>query len=210
MENIPMNQLEKQKKKLGARDIITTAAMLVICLVIYAITGALTLPVPFLYLYCCAGIQGFLCAPFFLVAANRIGKHGLMFFWAALMGVIQGLSGYMFLLPYFLLLGGICELVMIGRNTYRKPVRTGIGWVVYCLGMIIGNAVPLWVAWESYTQTAAMDGFSNELFEMQMALVHDPAQMLLACAITCGLAFLGILFGQRLLRRHFKKAGVVG
>lgn len=33
--------------------------------------------------------------------------------------------------------------------------------------------------------------------------------MLLACAITLVLAVLGCLFGNRILRRHFKKAGVV-
>jgi energy-coupling factor transport system substrate-specific component len=33
--------------------------------------------------------------------------------------------------------------------------------------------------------------------------------MVLACVFTVVLAILGCLFGNRILRRHFKKAGVI-
>ena len=42
------------------------------------------------------------------------------------------------------------------------------------------------------------------------AMVTSPALMLLGAAITAVLTFLGTLFGQRLLRKHFQKAGIVG
>lgn len=41
-------------------------------------------------------------------------------------------------------------------------------------------------------------------------MVTSPALMLLGAAITAVLTFLGTLFGQRLLRKHFQKAGIVG
>ena len=44
----------------------------------------------------------------------------------------------------------------------------------------------------------------------EMAMVTSPALMLLGAAITAVLTFLGTLFGQRLLRKHFQKAGIVG
>ena len=40
--------------------------------------------------------------------------------------------------------------------------------------------------------------------------VTSPALMLLGIVITAVLAILGTLFGQRLLRKHFQKAGIVG
>ena len=52
------------------------------------------------YLYGSAGIDAFIGAIFYLVAANRVNKHGLLFAWAAVYGVIQGVMGYMFLIPY--------------------------------------------------------------------------------------------------------------
>ena len=132
------------KKKFGIRDIMTIAAMMVITYLVAMVIGSVTLPFPVVYLYGSAGIDAFIGAIFYLVAANRVNKHGLLFAWAAVYGIIQGVMGYMFLIPYFLVVALIAELTMIG------------------------------------------------------------------IAITAVLAILGTLFGQRLLRKHFQKAGIVG
>ena len=65
------------KKKFGIRDIMTIAAMMVINFAIAMVIGMVTLPFPAVYLYGSAGIDAFIGATFYLVAANRINKHGL-------------------------------------------------------------------------------------------------------------------------------------
>ena len=205
-----MNEMDKSKKRITTRDIMTIAAMMVLTFVVYSIVGTLTLPFAFAYLYLAAGLQEFFCATFYLVVANRLNKHGILLVWGIVYGIISALGGYVFLLPYFIGVAVVCELVMIGKDSYRKPIRNAIGWSVYGLGMIIGNAVPIWAAWESYVAKAATEGFSQEVFDMQMNMLSSPWHMLLACAITVALALLGCAFGQRILRRHFQKAGVVG
>ena len=172
------------KKKFSIRDIMTIAAMMVICFIIMMVMSSLTLPFPLVYLYGSAGIDGFICAVFFLVAANRVNKHGLLFAWAGIYGLIQGVMGYMFLFPYFLAVGLIAELSMLGKDTYRNPLRTRIGWTINCVGNFVGCAVPLWWAWDSYTAMALESGFTSETLEMQMAMVTSPALMLLGAAIT--------------------------
>ena len=204
------NATESAKKKITIRDIMTIAAMMVLTLIVSGVTGPLTLPVPFLYLYVCAGLQMFLCATFYLVVANRLNKHGIFLVWGVVYGLILGLSGYLFLLPYFVGVAAICELAMIGKNTYRRPLRNTIGWSIWGLGMIIGNAVPIWAAWDSYVAQASASGFSQDVFDMQINMLSNPWNMILACVITLVLAVLGCLFGNRILRRHFKKAGIVG
>ena len=129
--------------------------------------------------------------------------------WSTVFGIISALGGYVFLLPYFLLVGVICELVMLGKDSYRKPLRNAIGWSCYGLGMIIGNTVPIWAVWESYVAKASTEGFSQEVFDMQLNMLSSPWHMIGACAITVALALLGCLFGQRILRHHFQKAGIV-
>lgn len=205
-----MNESIVTKKKITVRDIMTIAAMMVLTLVVYSLVGSLTLPFPFVYLYLAAGIQEFFCATFYLVVANRLNKHGLFLVWGIVYGIISSLGGYVFLLPYFIGVAVVSELVMIGKNSYRKPIRNAIGWSVYGLGMIVGNAVPVWVAWDSYVAKASTDGFSQGVFDMQMNMLSNPWHMILACVITVALALLGCAFGQRILRRHFQKAGVVG
>ena len=58
------------KKKFGIRDIMTIAAMMVINFAIAMVIGTVTLPFPVVYLYGSAGIDAFVGATFYLVAAN--------------------------------------------------------------------------------------------------------------------------------------------
>ncbi len=104
----------------------------------------------------------------------------------------------------------IAELTMIGKDTYRSPVRNRIGWTINCIGNFVRCAVPLWWAWDSYAEMAASSGFDANTLNIQFSIATSPALMLLGTAITAVLAILGTLFGQRLLRKHFQKAGVVG
>lgn len=197
-------------KKFGIRDIMTAAAMIVICFIITVIIGAVTLPIPVVYLYGAAALDGFLGAIFYLVAANRVNKHGLLFVWAAIYGIIQAVMGYAFLLPYFLLVAAIAEASMMGENTYRQPVRNMIGWTLNCIGNFVGVAVPLWWAWDSYQEMALSSGFPVDTLNMQFSMATNPQLMLMGIAITAMFSILGILFGQRLLKKHFQKAGIVG
>nr|WP_027400021.1 MptD family putative ECF transporter S component [Anaerovorax odorimutans] len=201
--------MQNTKQNFTIRDIMTIAAMMVICFIIMMIIAAITLPFPIIYLYASAGIDGFLGAIFFLVAANRVNKHGLLFSWAAIYGLIQGIMGYAFLIPYFLIVASISELSMIGKNTYRNPIRSMIGWTLNCIGNFVGCAVPLWWAWNSYKDMAKSSGFTSQTLNMQLSMVTTPSFMLAGIIITAALTILGTLFGQRLLRKHFKKAGIV-
>ena len=143
------------------------------------------------------------------VAANRLNRHGLLFVWATVYGAIQGLLGYSFLFPYFLVVGLVAELSMIGRGSYRSPVRNGIGWMINCIGNFVGNAVPLWWSWETFRSMAHESGFTDTTLDMEYRMVMTPHLMLTGVVITAVLSVAGVVFGQRLLGRHFKKAGVV-
>ena len=70
-------------------------------------------------------------------------KRQLLFAWAAVYGVIQGVMGYMFLIPYFSIVALVAELCMVGKNTYQSAVRNRIGWMVNSIGNFVGCAVPV-------------------------------------------------------------------
>ena len=194
---------------LTTRDILTAAAMLVLAMAANSLVGSILLPIPFMYLYVSAAGEMFLSAIFFTVAARRIDKHGLFLIWVTVQGLVYGLFGYPFLIPYFLALGALCELTMIGAGSYRSPLRIGIGWSVLSAGMVFGNAIPLWFAWDSFTQRAATSGFSQELFDMQVRMVHSPLHICAAMLISIAGGALGIGFADRIMRRHFRRARIV-
>lgn len=202
--------MRKEKRQFGIRNTITVAAMMILYFIFSLIVGMVTLPIPLLYLYGSPAIDAFIGAIFYLVAANRIGKHGLLFTWSTVYGLITGLMGYAFMIPYFLMVAVLAELTMIGKDSYRKPLRNMIGWGTYSIGMVVGIAVPIWFAWESYKKMASEGGFSSDTLMMQYDMVTKPELLFTGIIITAILSSLGILFGQKLLKRHFEKAGVVG
>ena len=126
-----------EKKRFTTRDVMVIAAMMVLTFAVYGAVGALTLPFPFLYLYCSAGIQEFFCATFYLVVANRLNKHGILMVWSTVFGIISALGGYVFLLPYFLLVGVICELVSL---PCWVKIATGNPYATPSGGLVMASA----------------------------------------------------------------------
>ncbi|MFA9465665.1 MAG: MptD family putative ECF transporter S component [Velocimicrobium sp.] len=198
-----------KNNKFGIRDIVTVAVMMVLFFAVSMIIGMGTVTIPIVYLYGTAGIEMFIGAIFYLVCANRINKHGLIFIWITVYGLINALMGYTFMLPYFIVVAAIAEVSMLGKNTYRNPIRNMIGWCIYSIGMVLGIGVPIYAAWESYQKMALNGGFADATIKMQYDMVRRPELMLLGIIITVVFAACGVLFGQKLLKKHFKKAGIV-
>jgi energy-coupling factor transport system substrate-specific component len=197
------------KEKMTVKDIVTIAIMMALFYAIAFTIGMGTVAVPILYLYGTAGIEMFLGAIFYLVAANRVNKHGLLFIWVMIYALITAAMGYAFMVPYFVAVAVISELTMIGKDTYRNPIRNMIGWSTYGIGMLLGIGVPCWVAWESYQQQAVASGFADATVKLQYDMVSSPLLMLVGAIVTVILSALGVLFAQKILKKHFKKAGIL-
>ncbi|WP_316669284.1 MptD family putative ECF transporter S component [uncultured Propionibacterium sp.] len=95
------------------------------------------------------------------------------------------------------------------QEHYRSTVRTGISWVILSAGMVFGNTIPLWFAWDTLTERASKGGFSQELFDMQVRMVHSPLHIAGAMLISVIGGVLGVLLAHRIMRRHFQRARVV-
>lgn len=196
-------------KKMTTKDVVTVAIMIALFYAISIVIGMSMVAVPVVYIYGTAGIEMFIGAIFYLVAANRLNKHGLLFIWILIYGLITAAMGYVFMLPYFIGLAILCEIVMIGKDTYINPIRNMIGWCVYGAGMFMGIGVPCWTAWESYQKQALESGFADKTLTLQYNLVSSPKLLLLGVTITVISSALGVLFAQKILKKHFKKAGIL-
>lgn len=197
------------KESMTVKDVVTVAVMMALFYAISFTIGMATVAVPVIYLYGTAGIEMFLGAIFYMVAANRINKHGLLFIWVMIYALITGAMGYAYMVPYFAVVGVLAELTMVGKDAYRKPVRNMIGWSVYGIGMVLGIGIPCWVAWESYKQQALGSGFADATIKLQYDMVSTPALMLVGVVVTVILSALGVMVSQKILKKHFKKAGIL-
>ena len=197
------------KDKMTIKDIVTAAIMMALFYGLSFVIGMSTVTFPILYLYGTAGLEMFLGAVFYLVAAHRINKHGLLFLWVMIYAGITAAMGYAFMVPYFSAVAVISEATMIGKDTYRNPVRNIIGWSTYGIGMFLGIGVPCWIAWESYKQQALESGFADATVKLQYDMVSSPLLILIGTVITVALSVAGILSAQRILKKHFQKAGIL-
>ena len=197
------------REKMTVKDIVTVAVMMALFYAIAFVIGMGTVAVPILYLYGTAGVEMFLGSIFYLVAANRVNKHGLLFVWVMIYALITAVMGYMFMVPYFIAVAIISELVMIGKDTYRNPIRNMIGWSTYGIGMMLGIGVPCWIAWESYQKQALASGFTDTTMKLQYDMVSSPVLMFVGVVVTVILSALGILLSQKILKKHFEKTGVL-
>ncbi len=197
----------KQKKGLSTRNIMVFAAMFAISSIVLMVVGSI-LATTIFYYYLSAGISMFINATFYLIVSNRINKHGILFLWTSIHGIIYALQGYMFVLIYLIALGALCEIVMLGKDAYINPIRSAIGWTFYTAGMTFSTVFIYWIAKNELKMMMDEAGMSDTITGAYKIL-NSPIQIAIMILISAVLALLGCVFANNILRRHFKKAKVV-
>lgn len=112
--------------KLKMKDIITLAifnvAILVVMVVVKMVIMMVATPA-FNYL-AYVGVMALFCAPLYVVMSNKVAKTGTLFVTALFSGLMMLLFGSGWFLIVELIVGVICELLMLGENTYKNPIIT--------------------------------------------------------------------------------------
>lgn len=94
---------------------------------------------------------------------------------------------------------------LLGRKSFAAAAT---GFACYMLGFAIGEGFPLTFMKAAYLAQQAAKG-SEQLAVLQGCLnLMNPAMFALVCLLTVIAAYLGSLWGRRLLQSHFHKAGI--
>ena len=195
--------------KLKMKDIITLAifnvAILVVMVVVKMVIMMVATPA-FNYL-AYVGVMALFCAPLYVVMSNKVAKTGTLFVTALFSGLMMLLFGSGWFLIVELIVGVICELLMLGENTYKNPIRNGIGYIVYWVLYAVGSAIPLYLFKDQYLASLA-DSYTEEGLE-SLVYYGSPAMVALISVITIVFAIVGYLIGCYFLKKHIKKAKLV-
>ena len=101
--------------------------------------------------------------------------------------------------------GALCEAAMMGKETYRSPVRNGIGYALYWALYALGSAIPLFFFKDQYL--ASLQGsYTQEGIDILLSFYGSPSMLALITLITVVLAVVGFVGGYALYTRHIKKA----
>lgn len=201
--------MEGKTNRLKMKDIITLAifnvAILVVMVIVKMVIMMMATPA-FNYL-AYVGVMALFCGPLYVVMSNKVAKTGTLFVTALFSGLMMLLFGSGWFLIVELVVGVICELVMLGEDTYKNQVRNGIGYVVYWVLYAVGSALPLYLFKDQYLASLAAS-YTEEGLET-LVYYGSPAMVALISIITAVLAVAGYAVGCYFMKKHIKKAKLV-
>ena len=145
----------------------------------------------------------------YLLMVQRVGKQGVSFIYMTLLGIIFLIMGNWYLLPYYIVIGLICEAILWKHGAYQNPRRLTAAWTVSSLLFNGTNLLPIWFFWDAYYAFAVSSGMSQEYIDSYVRYFTVPYWIIFIVAFTTLCGFAGSLIASRLIKKHFEKAGVL-
>lgn len=187
------------------QDFITLAIFNVVMIIIITFTGMFAHPLAYLV---GGGVTGLINGPIYMVMSNKIGKRGIFFFSSLITGLYFVAFGFVYFLITLAVVGILCELVMWGSDTYKNPVRNGMGYGLFYAGYSFCGVVPLIFFKDQYLAILEQS-YSPEKLSTMLYYYGTPSMVLIMCVVSFTGAFAGCFIGNALLKKHIKKARLV-
>jgi energy-coupling factor transport system substrate-specific component len=198
-----MNQ-KTEKKSLSVRDLATIGIFSAVMFALTMVTGAVTGIVPVLYLFSPA-LFGVVAGPMFMLIAAKVHKTGAVVIPSLLIGLLWSLMGGISVLGFMAVLGIIGEIIAT-KTKYDSFKALVFAYVLLVAGYYLGAIGPIYFFtdwWLSFSE-----GYDSAYVESVLGAAMSWISIV-AVPVTLLAAVVGAVFGKRLLRRHFEKAGIV-
>lgn len=199
----------KEIKKWSVKDVITTVLLSAVLIVIQLLVNMVCMVNDFVSMVLSVGIAAFLCAPVYMLMVSRIGKRFVTLIYMTLLGAIFFLMGNWFLLPYFIVVGFLCEAILWKQGSCDNSNRMTASWTVASFLYNGINLLPIWFFWDTYYDFAISSGMEQSYIEYYVHYYTTYSWIVFILLFTTLMGFLGCMLGKRLIHRHFKKAGVL-
>lgn len=191
-------------KKLQAKDLITIGVFTAIYYIIYIAVGMIGLIPIFMVLI--PAITPIVAGIPFMLFLTKTHKFGMVTIMSIVLVLLMFAIGYgwIVLIPT-LTLGVITDLIL-KAGKYKSSTLSIIGFSVFSL-YSVGAMSPLWFARETFF-VEIEQGYGSEYANALAALTPPWMMPVIAVGAFLG-GILGGIFGKSILKKHFKKAGIV-
>lgn len=200
--------MNQESNKLSVQDLIsigifTALYFVLVCIATFA--SALILP-GFSNIFL-PGIAALISGCVFMLMVAKVPHFGGITIMGTVMGLFLFVSGHF---AVSLLIGIGCSIVadlIVKACGYKNKKAILAGYIVFSYGLT-GPVIPLWLMKDAYIASLVAKGkdttYINNLFE------HINSTTLIICLFaTFILAIIGGVFGQKMMQKHFKKAGII-
>lgn len=185
-----------KKKKWTVKDVITTVLLSAVLIVIQLVVNMVCMANDFVSMVLSVGITMFLCAPVYMLMVSRIGKRFVTLIYMTILGVIFLLMGNWFLLPYYVLVGILCEAILWKEGSCQKPKRLTAAWTVASLLYNGVNLLPIWFFWDTYYDFALASGMEQSYIDSYVRYYTSPGWLTFILLFTTLMGFFRLHGGQ--------------
>lgn len=144
-----------------------------------------------------------LSAPLYMLIMAKVHKKGAVLLTFAIVGILWGLFGGIFVLIWMLGFGVVGEALASKSKYQNYKMLTG-SFGLYSVGYYLGAIAPLYyypVFWYGFDRP-------KETVDAMIAAAHSTAG-LAAIPVTLIAIVIGAVIAKRMLKKHFEKAGVI-
>ena len=144
-----------------------------------------------------------LSAPLYMLIMAKVHKKGAVLLTFAIVGILWGLFGGIFVLIWMLGFGVVGE-VLASKSKYQNYKMLTVSFGLYSVGYYLGAIAHL------FYYPAFWYGFDRpkETVDAMIAAAHSTAG-LAAIPVTLIAIVIGAVIAKRMLKTHFEKAGVI-
>lgn len=143
----------------------------------------------------------------YMLLAAKLQKFGGITIMGLVMGLFFFVSGHFVLSFAANIVCGLLEDLTAARDKFRSKKLLLVSYVVFSYGLT-GPILPLWFMKDAYIANLTARGKDAAYIDTLFAPINNGSFVAaMAAILVC--AVLGGLFGQRMMKKHFEKAGIV-
>ena len=204
-----MNNEKNKILKWEIKDVIAVVLLSLFLILIQFIVSMVCMANHFVSMVLSIGFTMFLCGPVYYLLLCRVRKHFVTLTYMSIVGIIYVLMANWYLLPYFVIVGIICEIILWKDCSERNPKQIMAAWTVSSLLYNGINLLPIWFFWETYYSFAKSSGMEESYINSYVHYFKTPAWVVFIVIFTTVCGFAGSLTGKKIVGKHFKKAGLL-
>ena len=193
-------------KKKSSKNAITAGVLITLYLVTYVVIGAISMPIPILFLLMPMLVALF-AAPTYHMLLAKTKSSTAIFIASVLPSIILVATGHIPIAPLVSIPAGIIALLIAKNGNYEDFKKNAISHLFFSLNLF-GGFIPIWIMREAFFKSVMHGGLDQSFCDTVRALT--PLWMLPAMIIgTFVFSLVGSYLTKKVLNKKLESAGVL-
>ena len=199
---------KKETQKFRGKDFVTIGIFTILLMVVFVIVSIPFTPFMAVIYPLIGVVSAIFTAPIFMLMTYKVAKRGTVLLCNVILGLIYLIMGYVYILPFGIVAGVLCEVFVWKQGAYRRFWPNTLSFAVFSLWLYVGSSfIPIYVFGTEYYKQLLSSNSESALVHIQFAT--SPLWVAITVLATFAAAVVGCLIGRRILRKHFIKAGLI-